>query len=213
MIRFRTLAFAVIALGIARGHVQAGGWSVGIRFGVPVYVGGWYPCRPYYYPYPAVIVDPAPVVVQQVPVVQAAPVAQPTYAGASRPGAPEQQVLPARPAAMPPATVAPAALEQSQLDIDRTLRLLADQNERVREDAVMSLGRARAARAIDPLAATLAGDRSPAVRDAAARALGLIGSPKALPALRRAAQVDADRDVRRSAQFAIDVVQLPVPKQ
>jgi HEAT repeat protein len=60
---------------------------------------------------------------------------------------------------------------------------------------------------VDPLAATLAGDRSPAVRDAAARALGLIASPQALPALERAAQADADRDVRRSAQFAVEVIQ------
>jgi len=57
------------------------------------------------------------------------------------------------------------------------------------------------------LAATLAGDQSPAVRDAAARALGLIGSTKGLPALQRAAQVDNDRDVRRSAQFAVEVIQ------
>jgi len=45
------------------------------------------------------------------------------------------------------------------------------------------------------------------VRESAARALGLIASPSALPALQRAAQVDADRDVRRSAQFAVDVIQ------
>jgi HEAT repeat protein len=62
-------------------------------------------------------------------------------------------------------------------------------------------------RAIDPLAATLAGDRSAAVREAAARALGLIGSAKALPALRAAALNDNDRDVRHSAEFAVEVVQ------
>jgi HEAT repeat protein len=109
---------------------------------------------------------------------------------------------------MPQASAASAAPELNQLDVDNSLRLLADRNEKVREDAVLSLGRARVARAIDPLAATLAGDSSAAVREAAARALGLIGSPSALPALRHAAQVDADRDVRRSAQFAIDVVQI-----
>jgi HEAT repeat protein len=76
----------------------------------------------------------------------------------------------------------------------------------------MQLGRLRAQRAIDPLAATLAGDKSAAVRDAAARALGLIGSPKALPALRRAAQLDADKDVRRSAQFSVEVVQVRTVK-
>jgi len=72
---------------------------------------------------------------------------------------------------------------------------------------VMQLGRLRALAGIDPLAATLAGDRSPLVREAAARGLGLIGSPKALPALQHAAMADPDRDVRHSAQFAAEVVQ------
>jgi HEAT repeat protein len=92
-------------------------------------------------------------------------------------------------------------------DINQHLQLLADPDERTRADSVMQLGRMKAARAVDPLAATLAGDRSPLVREAAARALGLIGSPKALPALQHAALADNDRDVRHSAQFAIDVIQ------
>jgi HEAT repeat protein len=71
----------------------------------------------------------------------------------------------------------------------------------------MSLGRLKAERAVDPLAATLAGDRSPAVRDAAARALGLVGSPRGLTALKYAAQADSDRDVRHSAQFAVEIIQ------
>src|SRR5262249_5883046 len=69
------------------------------------------------------------------------------------------------------------------------------------------LGRMKADRAIDPLLAALAGDRSPVVRDAAARALGLIGSPRALTALLHAAQADNDRDVRHSAPFAVEVIQ------
>jgi HEAT repeat protein len=44
------------------------------------------------------------------------------------------------------------------------------------------------------------------VRDAAARALGLIGSPASLDALQRAAGGDADRDVRRSASFAAEII-------
>jgi HEAT repeat protein len=156
-----------------------------------------------------VIVDPAPVIVRQVPVVQAAPVAQPSYQSDSQPTAQlQEQLLPPRPVPASQSSAPPAALNQNQLDIDNCLRLLADRSERVREDAALSLGRARVSRAVDPLAATLAGDSSPTVREAAARALGLIGSSKALPALRRAAQVDSDRDVRRSAQFAIEVVQL-----
>jgi HEAT repeat protein len=71
----------------------------------------------------------------------------------------------------------------------------------------VQLGKLHDPRAIDPLAATLSGDRSPVVRESAARALGLIGSPGALPALQHAAQTDSDHDVRRSAQFAAEVIQ------
>jgi HEAT repeat protein len=95
----------------------------------------------------------------------------------------------------------------SRGEIDHHLQQLADPDERVRAETVMQLGRLRASSAVDPLAATLAGDRSPSVREAAARALALIGSPKALPALQQAALADGDRDVRHSAQFAIEVVQ------
>ena len=92
-------------------------------------------------------------------------------------------------------------------EVERNLQMLADPDERVRAGVVMQLGRFKSERAVDPLAATLAGDRSPTVREAAARALALIGSPKALPALRGAALNDSDRDVRHSAEFAIEVVQ------
>jgi HEAT repeat protein len=91
-------------------------------------------------------------------------------------------------------------------DVDRNLQRLADANEQVRMDAVMALGRLKAERAVDPVAATLSGDRSPAVREAAARALGLIGSPKGLTALKYAAQADNDKEVRHSAQFAVEVI-------
>jgi epoxyqueuosine reductase len=91
-------------------------------------------------------------------------------------------------------------------DVDQQLAKLRDSSEQVRMDAVMQLGRMRADRAIDPIAATLAADPSPSVREAAARALGLIGSQKAMPALQRAAQADSSAQVRGSAQYAIDVV-------
>ncbi len=87
------------------------------------------------------------------------------------------------------------------------LAALSDPSEQVRLDAVTHLGRSKASNAVDPLAATLAGDASPTVREAAARALGLIGSSRALPALKKAALSDSDRDVRHSAQFAIEIVQ------
>jgi HEAT repeat protein len=101
----------------------------------------------------------------------------------------------------------PVPNEARQQDIGQNLRQLADPNEGVRLDAVTQLGRMRAFRAIDPVAATLAGDQSPAVREAAAHALGLIASPKALPALNRALQSDPDRDVRKAAQFAVEIIQ------
>ena len=150
-----------------------------------------YPWGPYYYPYAPVYVAPAPVVVERAPVVQPAPVPVPTYSSP----APLQLQTP------------PTEIQGASANLNSQLRLLADANEQVRTDTVLQLGRMRATEAVDPLAATLAGDRSPFVREAAARALGLIGSSKALPALQRAAQVDADRDVRHSAQFAMEVIQ------
>jgi HEAT repeat protein len=86
------------------------------------------------------------------------------------------------------------------------LQLLRSPDECARRDAAMDLGRMRTDRAVDPLTATLAGDHSPVVRDAAARALGLIAAPRSLTALIRAAQADNDRDVRHSAQFAVEII-------
>jgi HEAT repeat protein len=70
----------------------------------------------------------------------------------------------------------------------------------------MRLGRSKDRRAVEPLKRALSDDRSPAVREAAARGLGLIGAPAALSALQNAAQGDDDRDVRRSASFAAEVI-------
>ena len=99
-----------------------------------------------------------------------------------------------------------APANPQQTEIDRNIYQLADASDRVRSESALQLGRLRASQAIDPLAATLAGDRSPLVREAAARALGLIGSSKALSALQQAAQADADPTVRHSAEFALDVI-------
>src|SRR5262249_39494098 len=92
-------------------------------------------------------------------------------------------------------------------DADNYLRQLADPDARIRAEACLHLGRMRVERAIDPLGATLAGDRVPRTREGAARALGLVGSPKALLALKRAAQADDDHDVRHSAAFSVEVIQ------
>jgi hypothetical protein len=196
----RLFGLALVALcGLSSGVAQAHGfWSVGVRIGVPLYPP-WCGCGYYYYrPYPVyvapppVYVAPAPVVVQPAPtVVQPAPAA---------PAA--SQALPAR-----PEPVQARYAEDWRSEVERHIRQLSDPDERVRLDSVQQLGRLKATRAIDPLAATLAGDPSAAVRDAAARALGLIGSPRCLPALNQAARIDRDRDVRHTAQFAIEVIQ------
>jgi hypothetical protein len=192
MTRMRSLALAVlVVLGLATGPAQAwhgcGGWGIGINLGPPCYWGPWY-YRPYPYPVyvaaPSVVVQPAPVVVQQ---------------GVSAPAVQRSGSAPAP--ELEPVSYGNAA------DIDRNLQLLSDPNDQTRVGAVMALGKMKAVRAVDPVAATLAGDRSPSVRDAAARALGLIGSPKGLAALKYAAQADSDRDVRHSAQFAVEIIQ------
>lgn len=183
-----TLALATPA---ARAGHACWGWGVGIHVGAPFYFHPWYPsCTYYYQPYP-VYVAPAPVVVQAAPVVQPVP----AFQTAPPPSAPAVRQAYA------------AQVVDAQAEISRNLSLLSDPSENTRAESVLQLGRLRAEQAVDPLAATLAGDRSPLVREAAARALGLIGSPRALPALQRAAQADADRDVRHSSQFALDVIQ------
>src|SRR5262245_42120151 len=91
MLRFRTLWLALIALLGSAASPGEAGWSVGIRLGVPLYVGPCYGCyRPYYYyrPYP-LIVEPAPILVQPVTVVQPVPLAQPGYQSAAQPASPE----------------------------------------------------------------------------------------------------------------------------
>ena len=180
----------LVLLGISAIPAYAGGhWGVGINIGFP---GPFFPCyQPWYYrPYPVYYYPPAPVVIQQVPVVQQVPVAQPVYA----------------PPAPVPVTSHAAPVYPQQSEIDRNIYQLADASDRVRSESALQLGRLRATQAIDPLAATLAGDRSPLMREAAARALGLIGSSKALPALQQAAQADADPTVRHSAEFSVDVI-------
>ena len=95
--------------------------------------------------------------------------------------------------------------------IDQDLQLLSGPDEAARLNAIMDLGRRGAGRAIDPLIGILSSDASPAARDAAARALGLIADPRSLPALSRAAQADNDRDVRHSAQFAVEIIRARSP--
>lgn len=169
-------------------------WSVGVSVGAPVYRPYCYHPYPYYvrpYPllYPApVIYEPAPVIVRPAPIV-----VQPS-SSYSVPSTPTFE-------APPPTPVQPAGGAH-----DALLKQLTHPDEKVRADSIMELGRSKLESAVEPLTASLAGDKSPAVRDAAARALGLIGSPRALTALIHAAQADPERDVRHSAQFAVEII-------
>jgi len=200
-----------LALGLVLMPTQAqaghGGWAIGVNFGLPVYYRPWYGCcgypypYTYYQPYP-VYVAPPPIYVAPPPLVQAVPAAPAT---AATPAAPANPVYRTAQATQTP-QAAPVS-DTRQTDLGRHLRELGSSDENVRAEAVLQLGRMRATNALDPVAARLAGDTSPVVREAAARSLGLMASAKALPALERAAQHDADRDVRRSAQFSIEVIQ------
>jgi hypothetical protein len=200
----------VALLGITAGPAHAGGhWGVGINIGFPVFYRPYYPCYGYgwyYPPYPYYYYAPAPVVVQPAPAVQVAPVAPAPAAQAPAPNpAPSPAPIPApRPASGSTSYIQPVSSQQSE--ISRNLQQLASGTDQVRSDSALQLGRMRAKEAIDPLAATLAGDRSPMVREASARALALIGSSKSLPALQHAALSDADASVRHSAEFSIDVI-------
>lgn len=195
-------ALGLLGLLLVAGAAQARVF-VGVGIGIPVWGPpccgwGW---RAYYYapviytpppvvytPPPVVVTQPAPTIIQPAPTVIQSP--------------PATSAAPANP--VPPTAV---SVSSPQVEIEGWLQRLSHPDEGVRREAALQLGRLRAAQAVDPLAATLAGDRSPTVREAAARALGMIGSPQALPALERAAQADPDRDVRYSAQFAVDIIQ------
>ena len=172
--------------------------SVGIGIGFPLYYRPY--CGPYCYrPYP-VYVAPPPVYVQPAPV-YVQPV-QPVY-----------QAAPAPTSAYPPAPVtaySPGSTREG--DIQRYTQGLQHTDSRERAEAAVQLGRLRATGAVPSLTALLTNDRSPAVRDAAARALGLVGSAEALAALQRAAQVDEDRDVRRDASYAAEVIRTSLQK-
>jgi hypothetical protein len=212
MITVRRILLGILILGgpswttAEAGH---GVFALGLNIGVP---GPGYYYRPYYYGYPYPVYAPypvySPVVVQPAPVVQPVPVPTPSYSVPVPEPAPAPS--PISTTSVPPLTPVaqtPALTVSRSADINRHLQQLGSADERVREDSAIQLGRLHAVQAVDPLAATLAGDRSPVVREAAARSLGLLGSAQALPALQRAAQVDSDRDVRRSAQFAVEVIQ------
>lgn len=209
-----TGALLLAGLGATVSEAQAG-WGVGVSFG-GCHHGCWHGCGfPIYtsfgfYAPPPVYYYPAPVVVQPVAVpvtVQApppAPALEPVPAPAPSDTIPAPRKLPSQPMAVQTAS----RRMDRHGEVDHYLALLTSNNENVRRDSVMQLGRLKATNAVDSLAATLAGDKSAVVREAAARALGLVGSPKAMPALNRAANFDSSNDVRHSAEFAIEVIRV-----
>ncbi len=112
-------------------------------------------------------------------------------------GAPQQEVRAAAAAALREVrwgSTAPAAAP--------LLPLLTDASEKVRGQAVYTLGEFRDHAATAPLSAVLTSDASPQVRKHAAWALGQIGDPSALPALEKA-KSDADPLVRSMAIAAL----------
>ena len=194
------LSLVALLVGAASAVAGPGHWSIGVRIGGPPVVVAPRPHYHYHYPYyrysyvRPVWYEPAPVIVRPAPVY----VEQPAVA------APAPAFVPPAPRVVASTPIVDSAKAAGIAALREQLR---QPDEKTRSDAALELGRLKAEGAVDPLAATLAGDPSPLVRDAAARALGLIGSPRALTALTYAAQADSDRDVRRSAQFAVDVIQ------
>jgi hypothetical protein len=189
LVRMGLVALAVACWPAPGAHAGIG-LSVGVRLGVPCWGPCWGPRYCYGPCYGPVLVAPAPVVVQPVAV------AQPAYVA---PAPPPQVVPSVQPA---PTAVRAARAEEP----GGSLSDLKSPDERTRARAALELGRHKDSRAIEPLGQALREDASASVREAAARGLGLIGSPSSLEALQQAAQADDDRDVRRSASFAAEVI-------
>jgi hypothetical protein len=197
------LTFALLMLlGLTPLTQQAQAWgSIRIGIGLPLYVGP----GPYYYGYPYSYYPPPYVVPAPQVVVQSPP---PPVTVSASPGASESIPAPVTSSAapLPRVTNVIPLSNQSSPQVDALVRQLSQPNEAARRDAALQLGRMKANGAIDVLANVLAKDASPIARDGAARALGLIASPASLRALIYAAQADDDPEVRRSAQFAVEVI-------
>jgi hypothetical protein len=206
--KLTALCGSLLLLGMTGTPAQAH-WGVGVHIGIPIFFPpcGYYRPYPVYYAPAPVYYQPAPVYVQPAPVyVQPAPAPAAALPPATS-SQPSTQSAQATAPTVTPTTARAQAPDDRQTEITNNLEHLRNPDEQARADAVTRLGRLKALRAVDPLAATLAGDPSVKVREAAAKALGLIGSPKSLPALQRAAKNDADHDVRHTAQFAIELVE------
>jgi hypothetical protein len=199
---------------------QAQAW-VGVRigFGLPIYVGP----GPYYYGppyYPPTYITPAPqVVYQAAPMNVATPpgpvLREPIPPPSQKEAIAVPQSIEATPAplsqnAVPPplpsVTNVTPVNNPSSPQVDALVQQLSQASETSRRDVALQLGRMKASIAVYALVNILAKDTSPIAREGAARALGLIAAPTSLQALIHAAQADDDREVRRSAQFAVEVI-------
>jgi HEAT repeats len=210
----RKILFAlalVIVLALSPFAQQAQAW-VGVRIGigVPLYVGPgpYYYGSPYYYAPPTYVV-PAPQVIYQTP---PATVAYPPAQAPSEaiPTAPAKSPAPAgqsaAPAPLPTVANVMTVNNQATPQVEALMQQLGQASETARRDAAIQLGRMKAQSAVNALVTILAKDSSPLAREGAARALGLIAAPASLNALIYAAQADDDREVRHSAQFAVEVI-------
>jgi hypothetical protein len=200
----RFLLAGLLVAAVASGAQAGVRIGVGIGLGFPCYRPCYYGPYPYpYYYYPAPVVVPAPVVAA--PVVVAAPTAVVAGSAAPAPAAPAAPTAVAEgTTTVPP--LAPVARGVQPVSSNPDVNALSDPSAQVRAEASIRLGRSKDRHAVAPLVRVLQDDSSPAVREAAARALGLIGAPSSLSALQNAAQADEDRDVRRSASFAAEVI-------
>src|SRR5205823_8288807 len=129
---------AGLALSAAPAQASHGVFALGINIGGPVYRPYPYYAPYYYRPYypvylapPPVYMAPAPVVVQPAPV--CAPQAVPVVTRATGYEQPTQQT---------------GGYDANSAATNRYLQQLFDQEERVRSDAAMELGRMRADRAV-----------------------------------------------------------------
>jgi len=108
----------------------------------------------------------------------------------------------------PPVVLVPATSTQPAIVATSSpsdlIRLLNDNEARVRRRAALALGRVGLAEAVEPLTGLL-GDEEPGVRQMAAFALGLIGATDARPAL-LAALDDADPEVQGRAAEALGMI-------
>jgi hypothetical protein len=211
----RTVLFLVGLLGLLTATPAQAGirWSIGIGLPFPFCGPCYYGPPPPYYYRPVYVAAPPAVIVQPAPVAVAVAQAPPTAPAAPAPVVTAQAVEPAYPPPPPaPGYAAPSSAPATSVVARAVSRdsaepaSLGSPDEQQRARAAVEAGKRKDRQALPRLTKLLHDDSSPQVREAAARGLGLLGDPRSLSALQYAAQADDDREVRRSAAFAAEVV-------